>query len=370
MDNEQATLRETIQESIATVTGEGEPQEVVTPEPAEPSEPKPGRTAGRARDEHGKLLPGKAVREPAKAATPEPQQPAEVPSATEAQPAAPVVAPIPRPSSWKKEMWPLWDKLTTGATLSPEEARQVAEYNAQRESQFASGVSTYKQIAESAKPLMDAIAPFQGDIEKNGMQAPQLVHSLLSAHKTLALGSPMEKLQLFNKLAQDYRIPLQALYDQSAQQQFLAQPYAPQPQTQQPQNIEALIERTLADREVKQTIASMQANKEKYPFFDYVRGTMSQLLEANAATDLEDAYKQALEAPEHAMLTTVLQAQHAQADEQARIAASQATVRAAKANNVSPKSATPASAVPVEGAKGVRDALRAAISQHAGGARV
>lgn len=380
-EEKQATLRDTIMESIAThsdsntETATPAPDVVVAPSTPETQEPaKPGRTAGRARDEHGKLLPGKADKtDKPQIAAPEQPKPAEPTTAIEVKPAAPAAASIPRPSSWKKEMWPIWDKLVAGETLTGDEAKQVAQYNAQRESQFASGVSTYRQIAESAKPLMDAITPFQADLDKYGVQAPQLVHSLMSAHKSLALGSPHEKLQIFNKLANDYGIPLQALYDQNAQQQFLAQPHYRQPEQpqQQPQDIAALIERTLADREVKQTISSMQSNKEKYPFFEYVRGTMAQLLDSNAATDLEDAYEQALAAPEHALLSTVMQSQHAQQQEAQRIAAAQATVRAARANTISPKSATPASVANADvGKKGVRAALRDAMDQHAGNARV
>ena len=97
---------------------------------------------------------------------------------------------------------------------------------------------------------------------------------------------------------------------------------------------------------------------------------MAQLLESGEAADLNDAYAKALDAPEHEMLTTVQQAQQAQATEQARIATAQATVRAAKANTVSTRSATPASDGAPKGNPSVREALVAAVAQHRGGARV
>jgi DNA-binding protein Fis len=380
MENEeqQATLADTIRESIATVTNT-EPTESATVEtqsqqqPQEPKESKPGRTAGRARAADGKLLPGKAPTTDPAAEQQKPPLAVATPSATEAQPAVPAaVPPIQRPSSWKKDMWPLWDKMIGGETLTPQEARQVAEYNAQRETQFATGVSTYKQIADSAKPIMDAIAPFQQDLEAHGIQAPDMVYRLMSAHKQLATGAPQQKLQLFAQLAHDYGIPLQALYDQNAQQQFLATPHIPQQApVQQSPDIGALVRQELENAKVHETVQSMASNVEKYPFFHYVRSDMAQLLETLEATDLEDAYEKALELPQHARLATVMQAQQTQASDQQHAANVQATVRAARANAVSPKSATPASApIPDVGKKGVRSALQAAISQHVGGSRV
>jgi hypothetical protein len=368
----QPTLRDAIVDSIAQHS-DPEPAPVVseTPAPAEaapaPAESKPGRTAGRARAPDGKLLPGKAERQDA---APEQPKPVEPHSTTEAQPAAPAVAPIPRPSSWKKEMWPVWDKLNTGAPLTAQEARQVAEYNAQRETQFATGVSTYKQIADTAKPVLDAIAPFQADLDKHGIAAPDMVHRLMSAHKSLAQGSPHEKLQLFSKLASDYGIPIQALYDQSAQQQFLAMPYTPQPApVQQQPDIATTVEQILAQREVKQTIESMARDSTKYPFFNYLRSDMSQLLETGEATDLDDAYSKALDLPQHEMLTSLRQ-QPEPTLEQQRAAQAQGAARAARANTVSPRSATPAPAAPPSGKTSVRDSLRDAIAQHVGGGRV
>lgn len=374
----QATLRESIESAIEV---HSEPPVEPSAAPAEPVVEKPGRTAGRARDESGKLLPGKAVRENtqavAKEAAPEPSpNVSSPPSAGEPPIDAPAAAPIVTrpegcPSSWPKDLWPLWVKMNTDAPLSPQEARQLAQFNAKRETQFATGVSTYKQIADTAKPLMDAIAPFQADLEQHGIKAEEMVSRLMSAHKQLAMGSPHQKLQLFTKLAQDYGIPIQALYDPQTQQQYLAQPYVPAaaPAPQQP-DIEKLIEQTLANREVQQTVASMAQNTEKYPFFNYVRADMAQLLESGEAADLNEAYEKCLELPQHAMLTTVMQKQQEQAAEQQRQAAAKATVRVARANAVSPKSSTPATAAEPTGKKGVRDSLREAIAIHAGSARV
>lgn len=367
------TVREALSDAIALHTETPDPN-VVESQPAQAEPDRPGRTAGRPRDERGKLLPGK----PVKAATAEPQnaapeqpQPAETIPAQEAQPTAPAAAPV-RPKGWTKEMWPIYDKLNSGQSLTAEEAQKVAKYSIERETHAANGVSTYREIARSAEPLLQAIAPFQADLDQHGIKAPDMVHRLMSAHKSLSLGSPMEKLQLLNKLAQDYRIPIQALYDQNAQQQFLSTPHVAQPQpTQQQAPISEVVRKEIEAMKVQEEISNMARNTEQYPFFSYVRGTMQQLLAADEATDLNDAYEKALDAPEHAMLTTVMHSQQTQAAEQQRLASAQATARVARANTVSTRSASPAtSGAAPKGNPSVREALTAAIEQHRTSARV
>lgn len=348
----QATLRETLEEQVAAAREEQTP---VTPDVAAAPVETEAQRAERVRDEQGRFAKAEAKAAPV-AAQPTPA-------------AAPVIEEpqLPKPpSSWKKELWPVWEALHKGQ-ITPEHAKALVDYIPQREQQFATGVSTYKQIADTAKPLLDAVAPFQADLDRHGIPAHDMVARLMSAHKTLALGSPQEKLQLFAKLAGDYGIPMQAFFDQNAQQQYLATPHTPAPQPQQ--DINALVESAIAAREVRQTVESIEKDTQNYPFFQYVRSTMAQLLETNEATDLNDAYHKALERPEHATLVTLAQQQQERA-EQARIAeAAKVTARVARSNAVSPRSATPAGA-PVNEKKDVRSALRDAIAQHAGGARV
>ena len=50
---------------------------------------------------------------------------------------------VARPTTWKKEYLPIWDKLTAGEQLTPDEALKLAEYTGvQRESEYKKGVST------------------------------------------------------------------------------------------------------------------------------------------------------------------------------------------------------------------------------------
>lgn len=348
-EDQQTTLRETLEAAVAE---HSEPVEVVS-QPVESTE------QNRVRDEGGKF-----AKQEAKAIQPELNL--EEPVIT-----TPEFKEIPRPSSWKKELWPVWDKMNKGEALTPQEARQVAEYNATREQQFATGVSTYKQEADRARPLLDAIQPFQADIERYGVNASELVHNLLSSHKTLSTGSNQEKLQLMGYLAQSYKIPLEALYDPQVQQQFLNTPYQAQPQPAAPApDIHKLVESALTQREAVQTITAMERDVEKYPFFQYVRPNMAQLLETGAATDLDKAYEMALQAPEHSRLTSIMQSQQNQAEEHRKIEVQKKVVQAARANNVSVKSATPMSTGATNSKPSVRESLMEAVEAHRTGAKV
>lgn len=363
LENEvaQPTVREILEEQVSAHAEALAAPAVETPAPiaAETETQK----ADRIRDEAGRFTKNSTVAEPVKTAP--------IQDATIAQAAVEPITAIPRPSSWKKEMWPLWDKLNTGAPLTAQEARQVAEYNAQREQQFASGVSTYKQEAERAKPIMEALAPFEQELQRINTSAPQMVHQLMSAHNTLANGSASEKLNLLGQLAQNYGIPLNAFFDQAAQQQYLnTAPARQQPAPQPAPDINSLVEQALTQREVKQTIGSMEKDTTKYPFFQYVRGTMAQLLEQGVTTDLDEAYQTALSAPEHSRLSVIQQQQQDQAEQQRRLEATRTTAKVARANVVSTKSATPMGVSATNSKPSVREALQASMDAVAGSARV
>ena len=354
-EEQQETLRDTLVASIAEHAEQAD-----TSAPAQETD---AQRESRQRDDKGRFAEtGKpTVAAPQAKTSGDPSSASTVPAVAAPSVPDPAAANENKYPRVPKELWPLWDKITAGQPLNGQESRKIADFNVTREAQFVNGVSTYKQIAEGAKPLMEAIAPFQADMDKHGIQAPQMIHSLLSAHKSLSFGSPQQKLQLISKLANDYGIPIQALYDQGAQQQYLASAPAIQQPVQQAPDIKTEVDRVLAEREMQKSISDMAQDTAKYPFFNYVRATMAQLLETGEATDLADAYQIAIHAPEHATLSSMSSLQQTQAAEQQRVATAQVTAK---------RSATPASAGAPTGKKGVRESLREAMELHAGGARV
>ena len=120
----------------------------------------------------------------------------------------PAVGDIPKPTTWKKDLLPLWDKIAKGEQLSPEESRKHLEYLNQRENEFKKGVSVYKAEAERAKALEEAINPFIPELQAHGIHPAAWINNLGRAHLTLVKGSPEQKLQMFHRLAQDYGVNL------------------------------------------------------------------------------------------------------------------------------------------------------------------
>lgn len=342
----------------ATVSGAS-----ASPAPAEqaPVEAKPGRTAGRERDEHGRLLPGPAKRpETAAPAVPAQQAP------------APEVKPLARPNTLKKELWPIWDKLTKGEALTAEEARQKAEWILQRDSDYAKGVSTYKAEAEHARPLLEAIQPFRQTLDRYGINPAEHVRTMFAAHERLALGSPQEKLQMFAQLAQQYQVPLGGLFVQGQDgqiqfnQQLLQQ--APQRQQQPQQDIDRVVDEAISKRMAAQTIAQMEKDEKQYPHFKTVKQDMGGLLHAGLAEDLDSAYQAAIRLPKHAALFEADQQQVRQQEEQQRREQAQAQAQRARSQAVSPRSATPtAAAAGTNGKKGLRDLIAENVEAVGGG---
>ena len=126
---------------------------------------------------------------------------------------------LSRPSTWKKEYLPIWDKLTTGQQLTSEEALKLAEYSNQRESEYKKGVSTYKAEADRARSLEEAIAPFVPELQAQNISPAAWINNLGRAHMILTKAPYQEKVQMFQRLAQDYGI--QFNQDEVAQPQQL-----------------------------------------------------------------------------------------------------------------------------------------------------
>lgn len=350
------TLRDTIEQAYETHV---EPP-AATPAPvASPSTPAPvaaepaTATPERARDAQGRFVETPEEQAAAKKAAPAP---------VEIAPAAPVrVAPKP-PSSWKKDYHPQWEKLDPA----------LADYILQREGEYAKGVSTYKSEWENAKPLMEALNPYQASIQAMGIKPAQFVTNLASAHETLSRGGPEQKLSMFMKLAQDYQVPVQQLFvrGQDGQVYFnpQVQPHqAPQRQAPQAHDVAKLVRDEIAGVMSQQQIAQFAAEKDAQgnpvrPHFEAVKADMALLLDAGKAQDLNDAYRMALRMNDEIWKSE--QENQMKAQEAARQEAQRKAVATAKANVVSPKSATPAGKAPADGKKGLRSTLEASFDEH------
>lgn len=325
----------TLRDALTNALDAQEAAQVETVEPIAQIEETSEQRADRIRDEAGRF---KAKEEGA------------APVAVE--PVIQAAPPRKPPASWKKDYWEAYEKLDP----------KLAEYIDTREQQFASGVSTYKQEAERAKEMFEALAPIQGDLQQNGISPAKWIRDIGIAHQTLVRGTPEQKLQAFHKLAQDYKVPLNALLDPNVRQQFINQA----PQTPAP-DVGKLVEDKFVEYQAKsetERFASDPANVH----FEAVKETMGQLLGAGLATDLKGAYDKAVRMNDE-IWQAEQQRQTGDAEKQRREAEA-ARVAKARANTVSTKSATPIGAMGSSGKKDLRSTLEEAADAMLGGARV
>ena len=260
--------------------------------------------------------------------TAEPEQPEEQPE----------IGDIPKPTTWKKDLLPLWDKIAKGETLTKEESKKHLEYLNQRENEFKKGVSVYKAEAERAKALEEAINPFVPELQAQGISPSAWINNLGRAHMTLVRGTPEQKIQMFHRLAQDYGVNLNQSNEpqqpvDAYTQQLMQQLYQV---NQEVSSIKGRFELEEQQR-LNNEIERVRSNKERFPHFDMVREEMAQLLELGKAPDLETAYAKAVRlndevwAVEQERLLSSAKKQASQAQQVAK----------AKATAVSPKSVTP-----------------------------
>ena len=274
---------------------------------------------------------------------------------------------IKQPTTWKKEYREVWDKMADGKPLDKAEFAKFAEYANQRESEYKNGVSVYKKEADNARELTNAIGPFMPELQKHGISPSAWINNLGRAHYTLANGSYEQKLNAFNRLAQDYGIQLnqdalqmpEQAYVDPYQQQLMQQLQATQQQVHQLSAIREQEENARLSNE----ISRVSSDKERFPHFEMVREDMAQLLERGLAQDLETAYAKAVRMNDEAFKL--------EQDKLLRSTSSQASkaqqVAKAKATAVSPRSVTPSGQVSKEDAKDRRSLLMANLADAEGG---
>lgn len=256
----------------------------------------------------------------------------------ESPPDEPEIGDIPKPTTWKKDLLPLWDKIAKGETLTKDESKKHLEYLNQRENEFKKGVSVYKAEAERAKALEEAINPFVPELQSQGISPAAWINNLGRAHMVLTKAPYDQKVQMFHRLAQDYGVNLNQINEPQQQvdpytQQLMQQLYQV---NQEVSTIKGRFEQEEQTR-LSNEIERVRSDKERFPHFDMVREEMAQLLELGKAQNLETAYVKAVRmndevwAVEQERLLSSAKKQASKSQQVAR----------AKATAVSPKSVTP-----------------------------
>jgi len=288
MEEQKVSLRDHIESAMEQVESGNEPVEQVESLDVAPQDDIAIESSGPDRDESGRFK-SKEPKEEVAAAAPAQEETEETEQVeVEAAPA------LVRPSTWKKEYMPIWDKLEKGEALSKEESRKLAEYSNQRESEYKKGVSTYKAEAERARQLEEAINPFVPELQQQGISPAAWINNLGRAHMMLSKAPYEQKVEMFQRLAQDYGIQ----FNQMGQAQQL-DPYAQQLMAQMQRNeqeVQAIKSRFQQEEEARLNaeIEQFSSDVEKYPHFEALREDMAQLLDLGKAQDIPTAYKLAV----------------------------------------------------------------------------
>lgn len=277
---------------------------------------------------------------------------------------------LQRPTTFKKEYLPIWEKMAAGQQLTPDESIKFAEYAGNiRENEFKKGVSTYKAEADNAKSLMEAISPFIPDLQKQNIHPAAWINNLGRAHMTLTNAPYEERVKLFHRLAADYGIQLNQEQGQYPQQQQQAvDPYTQQLLqqlqyvNQEVSTIKGRYEQEENNRLMSE-ISQVAQDVKNYPHFEEVREQMAQLLERGLATDLKTAYTKAVRLEDSVWekeQQRMLQQSQTQSNKRQQVAR-------AKAIAVSPRSVTPNGVVASSDKKDRRSMLDELVSSSMGG---
>ena len=203
------------------------------------------------------------------------------------------------PKAWKPVNQAKWDSLDPDIrqeiTRRERDNDRVLQESA-RSRKFEQG---FRKMAE----------PFMPRFQQAGVPPEQAVISLLHIDRVLSSDTPANRAQMMAKMIKDYQIDIamldsalagEAPNDPDARLQALVQQaVAPLADFVQNQRMSAEQARQRDFEKQVQTVESMEANTEKYPFMGLVREEMADLIEISAKRglylSLDDAYNRAVQ---------------------------------------------------------------------------
>ena len=201
------------------------------------------------------------------------------------------------------------------------------------------GYEPLRAKAEYADQMQEVVQPFMQTISGLGIDPPRAVKALLEADHALRYSTPEQKLQLFNRLAQQYGVNLGHM--EGLPQQTLADPavYALQNELNAVRGEVNTWKQQQEQAQNQTLLGEIGQFSQKAEHFEEARPAMIQLLQSGMATDLQDAYEKAIRLDPN-LFDAVQQSKQADVDAQKRSAANKAA-KSARAAAVSVKSSTP-----------------------------
>lgn len=231
------------------------------------------------------------------------------------------------PSSWSPKVREKWAEL-------PEEVR--AEI-IRREEASVNGVRQLQSEFAPIRQFAESISPFLAEAAQQGQDPAAYVRSVLSAERNLRNPDQNARFEALLGIADSYGIPLRQALNQAAGRELLpTAPVQPQLPAEVMQELQAArqFRESMQSQTIEQQVNSFKADKE---FYEDVRVTMADLMDAGIAQSLEDAYDKACRLnPEVAavLLERERSGKNKEQQNQRRAAAAGASVRASGAADV------------------------------------
>lgn len=187
------------------------------------------------------------------------------------------------PSSWNADARAHWEKIPP----------EVQAYISTREQQMHQQLSRMDGERQVGRDLTQALKPFEHTIKQFNVSPVQAAQHLFAADAALRYGNPDQKIAMVHQILNDYSIPMEAVSQYQPQQidPAIASLNQRMQQFEQAQ-LAAVQQQQQAQQDQFQTKIGEFAVKNQH--FEQVRGHMAALLQSGLASDLQDAYDQAV----------------------------------------------------------------------------
>jgi len=275
---------------------------------------------------------------------------AKTPEQEAAKPAEP--GELKAPSQWKPAIREKWGQL-------PLEVKQEI---LRREGDSMRLIGSVGPKIRLADEVSNHIQPFAERLQANGVSPSAFIGDLFTSVKALTSSNPQEKAAVVANMIQSYGIDVRMLDAMLSQR--LQQP----PEVAEARRLAARAESTIQQHqqqvehqsalEAEKALAAFGADP-KHEFLDDVRDLMADLIEANRATSLDDAYSAAIWA--HPDTRKILLQREAQTRTAAKVNRAAAARKASSAVHGSPAGSAGAVTKPN---MSVREAVEAAFDEH------
>lgn len=204
-------------------------------------------------------------------------------ASTETTPTTPTEQKSKAPQSWSAADRAHWDKI-------PAEVQAVI---ARREEEAHRGITSMGQDAAFGRKVNEVVSPYLPMIRAEGGDPVGAVQSLLQTAYMLRAGNAEQKVGLFQQLAQQFGVDLQAVQAGAQQvdpqvaslRQELAQLRGHLQQGEQQQHQQVQVQ-------AEQIISAFAADP-KNEFYEQVRPLMGHLINSGQADSMQDAYDKA-----------------------------------------------------------------------------